>query len=144
MWHIENLKYLMTEEYSKPCQISKLMRDILRTITYSEQLIEGNLRVRISDPWEKRVPRKIFFGLETSKIDHFYSQNCPFIFQKCPFVSWNLPCFPEVPLFFLKNALLFFRIAIEMPPFYLLCAPFSKSDLIFSSWVYLLILLRAA
>ena len=113
MWHIENLKYSMTEEYSKPCQISKLMRDILRTITYSEQLIEGNLRVRISDPWEKRVPRKMFeffLGLKHPRLTTFilrtallYSRSVLLfpeiylVFQKCLYFFSKMPyCFSEL------------------------------------------------
>ena len=99
-------------------------------------VILGNLRVRISDPWEKSSPRKIFeilFWLETFKNDHSWSEEVRlqvplssicmlllpkntlfflellFIFQNCPFVSWN---WCVVFIFFSRSVFLFFKCAL--------------------------------
>ena len=84
-------------------------------------------RVRVSDPWEKSAPRKIsefYFGLNIQKLPLQRGrgevasvlvlllpkmQNCPLIFQKCFFVSWNLPFIKRS---FLKNAQSSSRIAL--------------------------------
>ena len=72
-----------------------------------------NLRVRTSDPLKKCVPKKflkLYFGLKHPKMT-------------------IVPLFPRSAFLFLKNALLFSRIALfpELLSFYLLCASFSKN-----------------
>ena len=86
--------------------------------------ILGNSRVRLSDPWKKSIPRKIFeilFWPETSKNDHSRRWgeegrvllcrpvNVPFYFPKMPFLlriaflySRSAFLFPEISRVFQK------------------------------------------
>ena len=54
--------------------MSNLISSTNETLEWITGDILWNLRVRISEPWKKRTPRKIFetlFYLETSKNDHW-------------------------------------------------------------------------
>ena len=116
--------------------------------------ILGNLRVRISDPWEKKCPWKIFeisFWFETSKNDHSRGRGwgckCPclrvnvaFYFPKMPFYFQNCPFTPRIALLFSTIALFNFQncsFILQKCPFaswdYHL---FSRSALLFSSLAF--------
>ena len=94
--------------------MGKLHPNTLNHVKGNQDIL-GILRVRISDPWKKSVPRKIFeilFWLETSKNDHSKGGGL-----RLP-VAFSLS---QCVLFLPKNALLFSRIAVS----------FSRSLLLF-------------
>ena len=101
-----------------------------------------NLRVRVSDPWGKSAPRKIFkilFWLETSIKDSRkgYFSKCYFIarialsFPEVLFCFLELSfCFSKVPLYFSKMSYCFPEFPFSFPEVtscYLLCISFSKN-----------------
>ena len=91
--------------------------------------------------------------------DPFIFQNCPFIFQNCPiifhydpFLFQNYFLLPGIAVLFsrgviliLKNVLLFFKIALyfSRSAFFLLTVLPYFQECFFTSWLYLLVLLRA-
>ena len=82
----------------------------------------------------------------------FFFQNCPFIFHYDPFLFQNYFLLPGIVVLFsrgviliLKNTLLFFKIALyfSRSAFFLLTVLPYFQECFFTSWLYLLVLLRA-
>ena len=68
----------------------------------------------------------------------FYFQYCSFLFQNCPFVFQKCLVFQKYPIVFHKCSLVFQKY------FLLFTLQVFFQEYFFSSWLYLLILLRAA